>query len=297
MAKTIVAARSSRLQVLKTYKMYLGGAFIRSESGKVVPAFAPDGKTLLAQVCRGSRKDFRDAVVAARKAFPKWSGSAAYLKGQILYRAAEMLEMRAEEMEREIARSTGCSAAVARREVADAVELLVHYAGWTDKFTAVFGSVNPVSSPHFNFTYPEGTGVVVIFCPDAPSFLPLVHLVAATILTGNSCIVVASEKYPLPALTFGEILATSDLPGGVVNILSGLRSDIAPTAATHMDVNAIVNGCEDDALDKTLHEGTSVNMKRYARHALAPADWRKADRPDWILDTVEFKTAWHPIGW
>ena len=297
MAKTIVAASSSRLQVLKTYKMYVGGGFIRSESGKVVPAFAPDGKTLLAQVCRGSRKDFRDAVVAARKAFPKWSGSAAYLKGQILYRAAEMLEMRAEEMEREIARSTGCSAAVARREVADAVELLVHYAGWTDKFTAVFGSVNPVSSPHFNFTYPEGTGVVVIFCPDAPSFLPLVHLVAATILTGNSCIVVASEKYPLPALTFGEILATSDLPGGVVNILSGLRSDIAPTAATHMDVNAIVNGCEDDALDKTLHEGTSVNMKRYARHALAPADWRKADRPDWILDTVEFKTAWHPVGW
>jgi acyl-CoA reductase-like NAD-dependent aldehyde dehydrogenase len=297
MAKTLVAARSSRLQVLKTYKMYVGGAFIRSESGKVVPAFAPDGKTLLAQVCRGSRKDFRDAVVAARKAFPKWSGSAAYLKGQILYRAAEMLEMRAEEMEREIARSTGCSAAVARREVADAVELLVHYAGWTDKFTAVFGSVNPVSSPHFNFTYPEGTGVVVIFCPDAPSFLPLVHLVAAAILTGNTCIVVASEKYPLPALTFGEILATSDLTGGVVNILSGLRSDIAPTAATHMDVNAIVNGYEDDALDKTLHEGTSVNMKRYARHALAPADWRKADRPDWILDTVEFKTAWHPVGW
>jgi len=297
MAKTLVAARSSRLQVLKTYKMYAGGAFIRSESGKVVPAFAPDGKTLLAQVCRGSRKDFRDGVVAARKVFPKWSGSAAYLKGQILYRAAEMLEMRAEEMEREIARSTGCSAAVARREVADAVELLVHYAGWTDKFTAVFGSVNPVSSPHFNFTYPEGTGVVVIFCPDAPSFLPLVHLVAATILTGNTCIVVASEKYPLPALTFGEILATSDLPGGVVNILSGLRSDIAPTAATHMDVNAIVNGYEDDALDKTLHEGTSVNMKRYARHALAPADWRKADRPDWILDTVEFKTAWHPVGW
>jgi acyl-CoA reductase-like NAD-dependent aldehyde dehydrogenase len=200
-------------------------------------------------------------------------------------------------MEREIARSTGCSAAVARREVADAVELLVHYAGWTDKFTAVFGSVNPVSSPHFNFTYPEGTGVVVIFCPDAPSFLPLVHLVAAAILTGNTCIVVASEKYPLPALTFGEILATSDLPGGVVNILSGLRSDIAPTAATHMDVNAIVNGYADAALDKTLHEGTSVNMKRYARHALAPADWRKADRPDWILDTVEFKTAWHPVGW
>jgi acyl-CoA reductase-like NAD-dependent aldehyde dehydrogenase len=192
MATTPVTARNGRLQVLKTYKMYVGGAFIRSESGKVVPALSPDGKTTLAQVCRGSRKDFRDAVVGARKAFAKWSGTGAYLKGQILYRAAEMLEMRAEEMEREIVRSTGCSAAAARREVADAVELLVHYAGWTDKFTAVFGSVNPVSSPHFNFTYPEGTGVVVVFCPDTPSFVALVHLVAATILTGNTCIVVAS---------------------------------------------------------------------------------------------------------
>ena len=297
MATTPVAARNGRLQVLKTYKMYVGGGFIRSESGKVVPALSPDGKTTLAQVCRGSRKDFRDAVVAARKAFSKWSGMAAYLRGQILYRAAEMLEMRAEEMEREIVRSTGCSAAAARREVADTVELLVHYAGWTDKFTAVFGSVNPVSSPHFNFTYPEGTGVVVIFCPDAPSFAPLVHLVAATILTGNTCIVVTSERYPLPALTFGEILATSDLPGGVVNILSGKRADIAPTAATHMDVNAIVNGCEDDALDKTLHEGTATNLKRYARHAVRAADWSKTDRPGWILDTIEFKTAWHPIGW
>jgi acyl-CoA reductase-like NAD-dependent aldehyde dehydrogenase len=297
MATTPVAARNGRLQVLKTYKMYVGGAFIRSESGKVVPVLTPDGKTTLAQVCRGSRKDFRDAVVAARKSFSKWSGMAAYLRGQILYRAAEMLEMRAEEMEREIVRSTGCSAAAARREVADAVELLVHYAGWTDKFTAVFGSVNPVSSPHFNFTYPEGTGVVVIFCPDAPSFVSLVHLVAATILTGNTCIVVTSEKYPLPALTFGEILATSDLPGGVVNILSGKRADIAPTAATHMDVNAIVNGCEDDALDKTLYEGTATNLKRYARHAVRAADWSKTDRPGWILDTIEFKTAWHPIGW
>jgi acyl-CoA reductase-like NAD-dependent aldehyde dehydrogenase len=297
MVKTPAAARSGRLPVMKTYKMYVGGAFIRSESGKVVPALSPDGKTTLAQVCRGSRKDFRDAVVAARKAFGKWSGTGAYLKGQILYRAAEMLEMRAGEMEGEIVRSTGCSAAAARREVADAVDVLVHYAGWTDKFPAVFGSVNPVSSPHFNFTYPEGTGVVVIFCPDEPSFLPLVHLVAATILTGNTCIVVTSEKYPLPALTFGEILATSDLPGGVVNILSGLRSDIAPTAASHMDVNAIVNGCEGDDLDKLLHEGTATNLKRYARHALRAAEWRETNRPGWILDTVEFKTAWHPIGW
>lgn len=297
MAKTPAAASNGRLQVLKTYKMYVGGAFIRSESGKVVPALAPDRKTTLAQVCRGSRKDFRDAVVAARKAFGKWSKAGAHLKGQILYRAAEMLEVRADEMEREIARSTGVTAAAARREVSDAVELLVHYAGWTDKFTAIFGSVNPVSSPHFNFTYPEGTGVVVVFSPDSPSFVPLVHLVAATILTGNTCIVVASETAPLPAMTFAEILATSDLPGGVVNILSGLRADIAPTAASHMDVNAIVNGCSDAALDKLLHEGTATNLKRYARHSVPVGDWCVADRPQWILDTVEFKTAWHPVGW
>jgi len=297
MAKTPSAARNGRLQVLKTCKMYVGGSFIRSESGKVLPAVAADGKTTLAQVCRASRKDFRYAVVAARKAFGKWSGMTAYLKGQILYRTAEMLEMRAGEMELEIMRSTGVNATAARREVADAVELLVHYAGWSDKFTAVFGSVNPVSSPHFNFTYPEATGVVVVVCPDTPSFVPLVHLVAATIVTGNSCIVLPSETAPLPALTFCEILATSDLPAGVVNILSGLRADLAPTAATHMDVNAIVNGCEDPALDKTLHEGTATNMKRYARHAVPAGDWRLADRPQWMLDTIEFKTAWHPIGW
>ena len=297
MAKTPSAARNGRLQVLKTCKMYVGGSFIRSESGKVLPAVAADGKTTLAQVCRASRKDFRDAVVAARKAFGKWSGMTAYLKGQILYRTAEMLEMRAGEMELEIMRSTGVNATAARREVADAVELLVHYAGWSDKFTAVFGSVNPVSSPHFNFTYPEATGVVVVVCPDKPSFVPLVHLVAATIVTGNTCIVLPSETAPLPALTFCEILATSDLPAGVVNILSGLRVDLAPTAATHMDVNAIVNGCEDPALDKTLHEGTATNMKRYARHAVPAGDWRLADQPQWMLDTIEFKTAWHPIGW
>ena len=297
MAKTPSAARNGRLQVLKTCKMYVGGSFIRSESGKVLPAVAADGKTTLAQVCRASRKDFRDAVVAARKAFGKWSGMTAYLKGQILYRTAEMLEMRAGEMELEIMRSTGVNATAARREVADAVELLVHYAGWSDKFTAVFGSVNPVSSPHFNFTYPEATGVVVVVCPDTPSFVPLVHLVAATIVTGNTCILLPSETAPLPALTFCEILATSDLPAGVVNILSGLRADLAPTAATHMDVNAIVNGCEDPALDKTLHEGTATNMKRYARHSVPAGDWRLADRPQWMLDTIEFKTAWHPIGW
>ena len=152
------------------------------------------------------------------------------------------------------------------------------------------------TSPHFSFTYPEATGVVVVFCPDRTPLLPLVQLVSATILTGNTCIVMASETAPLPALAFGEVLATSDLPGGVVNILSGLRADIAPTAASHMDVNAIVNGCDDPALDKTLHEGTAVNLKRYARHAGGPGRWDAGGGAAWILDTVEFKTAWHPVG-
>jgi acyl-CoA reductase-like NAD-dependent aldehyde dehydrogenase len=297
MAKPSATARNGRLAVLKTYKMYVGGSFLRSEGGKVMTVMSPDGKRKLSEICRSSRKDLRDAVVAARKALPIWSGATAYLRGQILYRAAEMLEARAAEMEYEIIRCTGATAKSARREVAEAIELLVHHAGWTDKFGAVFGSVNPVSSPHFNFTYPEPTGVVVIFCPDAPALISLVHLVAAAVLSGNSCVVVTSESAPLPALTFAEVLATSDFPGGVVNILSGLRADLAPTAATHMDVNAIVNGCDDPVLDKMLHEGTAVNLKRYARHSLAGADWSKADRPQWILDTIEFKTAWHPVGW
>lgn len=297
MAKSPAAARNSRLQVLKTYKLYIGGAFVRSESGRLLPVHAPGGGPVLAQVCRGSRKDLRDAVVAARKAVPKWNAATPYLRGQILYRAAEMLEMRSAEMTGEIIRSTGCSHAAAQGEVADSIDTLVHHAGWTDKLTAVFGSVNPVSSPHFSFTYPEATGVVVVFAPDEPSLAALMHLLAAVILTGNACVAVVSETAPLPALTLSEILATSDLPGGVVNILSGRRADLAPVAASHMDVNAIVNGCDDAALDKILHEGTATNMKRYARHVPPAGAWRDPDRPEWILDTTEFKTAWHPVGW
>lgn len=297
MAKTPATARSSRLQVLKTYKLYIGGAFVRSESGRIFPVAAPHGGPALAQACRGSRKDLRDAVVAARNAFPKWNASTPYLKGQILYRTAEMLEMRSAEMAEEIIRNTGCSASSAQREVADAIDTLVYHAGWTDKLTAVFGSVNPVSSPHFSFTYPEATGVVAIFAPDEPSLAALVHLLASVILTGNTCVAIASESAPLPALTLAEILATSDLPGGVVNILSAQRADLAPIAAAHMDINAIVNGCEDAALARTLHEGTAANLKRYAQHIPPQGNWKDPDRPQWILDTTEFKTAWHPIGW
>lgn len=287
----------SRLDVRKTYKLYIGGKFSRSESGRYLPAKSLRGEHL-DNFAHASRKDFRDAVVAARTAVDGWSKASAYNRGQILYRAAEMLQNRAPELVNEIARSTGANAAKAKREVTTAVDRLVHFAGWTDKYSQVFGSVNPVASSHFNFSTPEPTGVVVALTPDEPSLLALVSLVAPIIVAGNSVVVVASEKFPLPAATFAEILATSDLPGGVVNILTGKRTELVPHIASHMDVNAIVDGAGDAELSAKLQGGTAINLKRYANHALAVADWftAKAEDPYWILDTVEFKTAWHPIG-
>jgi acyl-CoA reductase-like NAD-dependent aldehyde dehydrogenase len=290
---------STRLYVKKTYKLYIGGKFPRSESGRYLPAKSSTGEHL-DNFAHASRKDFRDAVVAARAATGGWSKASAYNRGQILYRAAEMLQNRASELINEIVRSTGVSAAKARREVTLAVDRLVHFAGWTDKYQQVFGSVNPVASSHFNFTTPEPTGVVVVLAPDEPSLLALVSLVAPVILSGNTVIVIASEKFPLPAATFAEILATSDLPGGVVNILTGKRAELIPHIATHMDVNAVVDGAGDGAGDgemsAKLRAGVATNLKRYANHAAT--DWfsAKVEDPYWILDTVEFKTAWHPIG-
>ena len=286
---------SARLDVKKTYKLYIGGKFPRSESGRYLPASSPSGEHL-DNFAHASRKDFRDAVVAARAAVDGWSKATAYNRGQILYRAAEMLQNRAGELINEIVRSTDVSAAKAKREVAVAIDRLVHYAGWTDKYQQIFGSVNPVASPHFNFTTPEPTGVVVVLAPDEPSLLTLVSLVAPVILSGNTAIVVASEKFPLPAATFAEILATSDLPGGVVNLLTGKRAELVPHIATHMDVNAIVDGAGDAELGAKLQAGVATNLKRYANHS--SGDWfsAKVEDPYWILDTVEFKTAWHPIG-
>ena len=287
----------SRLDVRKTYKLYIGGKFPRSESGRYLPAKSPRGEHL-DNFAHASRKDFRDAVSAARAATDGWAKASAYNRGQVLYRAAEMLQNRAAELVNEIARSTGATAANAKREVNAAIDRLVHFAGWTDKYAQVFGSVNPVASSHFNFSTPESTGVVVVMAPDAPSLLALVSLVAPVILSGNAAVVVASEKFPLPAATFAEILATSDLPGGVVNILTGKRAELAPHIASHMDVNAIVDGAGDGELSTKLQGGTAINLKRYANHALQPAEWftAKPEDPYWILDTVEFKTAWHPIG-
>lgn len=288
---------AARLDVKKTYKLFIGGKFPRSESGRYLTAKSLNGAQL-DNYSHASRKDFRDAVVAARTAVDSWSQATAYNRGQILYRAGEMLQNRAGELVAEISRATGASAAAAKREVTATIDRLVHYAGWTDKYQAIFGSVNPVASSHFNFTTPENMGVVVVLAPDAPALVPLVSLTAAVILSGNTAVVVASEKFPLVAVTFSEILATSDLPGGVVNLLTGKRAELLPPIAGHMDVNAIVDGTGDAETAAKLQAGTAVNLKRYANHSLPAAHWftAKAENPYWILDTIEFKTAWHPIG-
>ena len=288
---------TTRLDVRKTYKLYIGGKFVRSESGKYLEAKGPDGAHL-DNYCWASRKDFRDAVVAARAAQPGWEKATAYNRGQILYRAAEMLESRREALAAEVSRSHGVTLEQARTGVGRVCDRLVHHAGWTDKYQQVFGSVNPVASPHFNFTTPEPMGVVVVLAPDLPVLLPMVSLLLPVILSGNTAIVIPSERAPLPALSFAEILATSDLPGGVVNILAGKRAELAPHIASHMDVNAIVDGAGVPDISAQLQAGVATNLKRYFNHALPEADWftERGEDPYWILDTVEMKTAWHPIG-
>lgn len=288
----------ARLPVQKTYKLSIGGKFPRTESGRYLVAKSPTTGEHLANYCHASRKDFRDAVAAARKSQSAWAALSAYLRGQILYRAAEMLEGRAASLADELARSTGQAEAEARAEVDAAIDRLVYFAGWTDKIAQVFGAVNPVASPHFNFTTPEPTGVVAIVCPDACPLLALVSLAAPALLSGNSAVAIASEAFPLPAITFAEVMATSDLPGGVLNILSGRRKELAPTLASHMDVNAVIDGSGDSGIATLLREGSAANLKRVASPVLEATDWfgEKGADPYRILDTLEFKTAWHPVG-
>jgi acyl-CoA reductase-like NAD-dependent aldehyde dehydrogenase len=292
-----VPRKESRLPVLKTYKLYIGGKFVRGESGRTMAA-RDANNGMLANYCRSSRKDFRDAVTAARAAFPGWSKQSAYLRGQILYRGAEMLEMRAGELQNEVTRSNGNRRKPGNDETALAIDRLVHYAGWTDKFGQLFSTVNPVASSHFNFSMLEPTGVVVILCPNEPALVAMVSLIAAVVLAGNTAVVLPSTTQPLPALTFSEIIATSDLPAGVVNMLAGERAELAPHFASHMDVNAIIDASGDAEIGRVLQKGASVNVKRYAKRDLTPAQWRSeaAENPYWILDSVEIKTAWHPIG-
>jgi acyl-CoA reductase-like NAD-dependent aldehyde dehydrogenase len=262
----------TRLPVKKTYKLYLGGSFPRSESGRTYEA---EG----ANVARASKKDLRDAVRAAREAFPKWAALTAYNRGQILYRIAEMLEGRREQF----AELTGSEA-----EVDSAVDAWVWYAGWADKLAQLLGSSNPVAGPYFNFTVPEPTGVVGVVAPEEPPLAGLVGRLAPAIVGGNAAVVVVSEKRPLAAVTLAEVLATSDLPGGVVNLLTGRKDELCPVLAAHMDVNALdLGGVEGDRAE--LERLAADNVKRVVANGDGQTPWH-------VAAFLELKTVWHPIG-
>ncbi len=285
----------SRLDVRKTYKLYLGGAFPRSESGRTYEVTDSKGR-FVANAAHASRKDARDAVVAARKAFPGWAGRTPYNRGQVLYRVAELLEGRRTQFAEEVRRGEGGSARAAEAQVDAAVDRLVWYAGWADKLAQVVGGTNPVAAPYFNFSVPEPTGVVAVLAPQDSSLLGLVSVVAPAIVSGNTVVVAAARDLPLPAVTLTEVLATSDVPGGVVNLLTGSLADTAPTLAAHMDVNAVdLTGAAADPDHATaLEESAAENLKRVRRPA--PEDWTAdpgIDRMTWLLET---KTVWHPIG-
>ncbi|WP_431948885.1 aldehyde dehydrogenase family protein [Actinacidiphila sp. bgisy167] len=285
----------ARLSVFKTYKLFVGGKFPRSESGRVYEVTDSKG-AWLANAPQSSRKDARDAVSAARKAFGGWSGATAYNRGQILYRVAEMLEGRREQFVREVGQAEGLSKSKAAAVVDAAIDRWVWYAGWTDKIAQVVGGANPVAGPYFNLSSPEPTGVVAVVAPQESSFLGLVSVIAPVIATGNTAVVVTSERAPLPALSLGEVLATSDLPGGVVNILSGRASEVAPTLAAHMDVNALdlAGTVDDPELAKELEVAAADNLKRVLRPQAV--DWAAEPGTDRMTAFLETKTVWHPAG-
>jgi acyl-CoA reductase-like NAD-dependent aldehyde dehydrogenase len=284
-----------RLAVRKTYKLYVGGAFPRSESGRTYEVTDRDG-TFLANAALASRKDARDAVVAARKAFAGWSGATAYNRGQVLYRVAEVLEGRREQFAMALADGEGLAPADAAGVVDDAIDRWVWYAGWADKVHQVRGSSNPVAGPYFDFSVPEPTGVVAVVAP-ASSLLGLVSVVAPVVVTGNTCVVVADRSAPLPAVTLAEVLATSDVPGGVVNILTGDAAEIAPWLASHMDVNAIdLTGIGDGALATDLERAAAENLKRVVRPPVGAIDWAADPGLDRMTAFLETKTVWHPVG-
>ncbi|MGW7286055.1 aldehyde dehydrogenase family protein [Streptomyces sp. NPDC054847] len=282
-----------RLSVFKTYKLYVGGKFPRSESGRVYEVSDSKGKWL-ANVPLSSRKDARDAVVAARKAFGGWSGATAYNRGQILYRVAEMLEGRKDQFVREVAQSEGLSKSKAADVVDAAIDRWVWYAGWTDKIAQIVGGANPVAGPFFNLSTPEPTGVVTVLAPQESPFLGLVSVIAPVIATGNTVVVVASEQAPLPALSLGEVLATSDLPGGVVNVLSGRTAEIAAPLAAHQDVNGIDLTGADEVLAKELEVAAADNLKRVFRPQAV--DFSADPGTHRLTAFLETKTVWHPTG-
>jgi acyl-CoA reductase-like NAD-dependent aldehyde dehydrogenase len=284
---------SRRLEVLKTYKIYIGGQFPRTESGRYYIPVNASGKKL-ANICLSSRKDFRDAVSAARGAFGSWSNRAAFNRGQILYRMAEMLEGRKPQFLHELMEQDS-SRQKAEKEVSIAIDRLIYYAGWCDKYQQVISSVNPVASAHFNFSVPEPTGVVSIIVPQASSLLGLVSLIAPIIAGGNTVVALASEQKPLCAVTFAEVLNSSDLPGGVVNILTGKVKELSEWFVTHMDVNATVY-CEQDAAVQTMmREKSALNLKRVFFYDNIKWETPAGQSPYFIFDTQEIKTTWHPV--
>jgi acyl-CoA reductase-like NAD-dependent aldehyde dehydrogenase len=301
-AQAAADATPARIAVRKTYKLFVGGAFPRSESGRSYVVAAADG-TPLANASRASRKDLRDAVRVARKAFPGWAGKTAMNRGQVLYRVAELMEGRRDQFVAEVAAAEGLRDGAARTVVDRAIDRWVWYAGWADKIGQVLGSSNPVAAPYFNFTIPEPTGVVGIVAPETSSLLGLVSRLAPPIVAGNTVVVLTSETRPLPAVTLGEVLATSDVPGGVVNLLTGLRAELVPVLAGHADVDALDTWGVPDAMRTETELLAADDVKRVLRRPTtvpeARFDWlddRAAERPEWIAAFLEMKTVWHPIG-
>ena len=289
------AAAPARIAVRKTYKLYVGGQFPRSESGRSYIVRGADGAPL-ANAVRSSKKDLRDAIRTARAAAPGWAGKTAMNRGQVLYRVAELMEGRRAQFADELVAAEGLTAAAAQAVVDRSIDRWVWYAGWADKISQLLGTVNPVGASYFNFTFPEATGIVGIVAPESSSLLGLVSRVAPAV------VVLASESRPLPAVTLGEVLATSDVPGGVINILTGLRRELVPIIASHMDVNAIDTWGVPRDMRASVEEAAIENVKRLARpprNADERFDWlddRRAQRPEWIAAFLEMKTVWHPIG-
>lgn len=290
----------ARIDVRKTYKLYIGGAFPRSESGYSYEVLDAKG-AFVANASLASRKDARDAVVAARKAFAGWSGRTAYNRGQVLYRVAEVMEDRRPQFVEAIKQGEGLTAARAGAVVDAAVDRLVWYAGWADKLAQVVGNANPVAGPFFNLSSPEPTGVVAVLAPQASSLLGLVSAVAPVVVSGNTAVVVSSHDRPLPAVTFAELLATSDVPGGVVNVLTGSAATLGPWLASHMDVNAIdllgvagLDGAADLATE--LEVAAADNLKRVRRAPDAEPDFSESPGLETMTTFLETKTVWHPMG-
>ncbi|MBI2280458.1 MAG: aldehyde dehydrogenase family protein [Bacteroidetes bacterium] len=282
----------SRLEILKTYKIYIGGKFPRTESGRF---YTPkNGTTPLGNICLSSRKDFRNAVVAARGAFDGWSGATAYNRSQVLYRIAEMLEGRKAQFMDELMQQ-GSTKGAAEKEVHASIDRIIYYAGWCDKYTQLFSAVNPVATSHFNFTVPEPTGVVSVFAPEENSLIGLISTIIPVIASGNTCVVLASENKPLCAITFAEVINSSDVPGGVINILTGTRKELHSHMASHMDVNALFYTGNDKKEILEIKKLAVDNLKRVVVKDFVTIYSAEHDSPYYIEDFVEMKTTWHPI--